>query len=425
MELNLSLHPGQLEVFQDLSRFKVIAAGRRWGKTRLAAVELLTKALQDHKTVNRRKRSLRGMEAWYVAPTYDQAKDIVWGLLKDLAENVITKTWENDGKIQLVNGRCIQIKGSDRPDRLRGVGLSHVVLDEFASMKPETWETILRPTLADVSGSATFIGTPLGKNHFFDLYQSAYTAENWAAWHFDSKTNPYLPNEEVDYARANMPREVFKQEFEASFEQSNRLIFPYDLLECREEDVPKDAVTYMAVDPAGFSTEQGTRSKTTRLDETAIAIVAVNPHGWWVLDVVSGRWDVRETSIRILNEARKHRPVAVAIEKGMARNAILPYLHDQMKRLAVFLNLVEVTHGGKAKESRVAWALQGRLEHGKIRFVQGDYLPKLQEQIWDFPFGRHDDMVDALAYIDQVASVVYRDNFIEDGWEPLDEAVGL
>ena len=413
MELNLQLHPGQLEVFKAESRYKVIAAGRRWGKTRLAAVELLTKALKEHVYINRRKRSLHGVECWYIAPTYDQAKDIVWGLLKDLAKDLITKTWENDGTIQLANGRKIQIKGSDRPDRLRGVGLSHVVLDEYASMKPQTWDSILRPTLADVAGSATFIGTPLGKNHFYDLYKEAYKKLNWRAWHFQSVENPFLPNDEVDAAKETMPREVFLQEFEASFEQSNQLIFPYDLIEC--DSPPRETVCYMAIDPAGFHTEGASRQAINKLDETAIAIVEVGRDGWWVTDIVSGRWDVRETSIRILREAQKHRPVMVGIEKGMARNAMMPYLEDQARRLAIHPNFVEVTHGGQNKASRIAWALQGRLEHGRIQFCRGDYLPKLKEQIWDFPFGRHDDLVDALAYIDQIA----------DTWAPMDEAVGL
>ena len=425
MEINLSLHPGQLGVFQAQARFKVVAAGRRWGKTRFAAVELLTKALQDHCWVNRKKRSLRGVEAWYIAPTYDQAKDIVWGLLKDLASDLITKTWENDGKLQLANGRIIQIKGSDRPDRLRGVGLSHIVLDEYASMKPQTWETILRPTLADVSGSATFIGTPLGKNHFYDLYRGAFQKKGWAAFHFQSTDNPYLPAEEIQAAKETMPREVFLQEFEASFEQSNQLIFPFDLIECDERDIPPDSVTYMAIDPAGFATEGQARLQNTRLDETAIAIVSVSREGWWVRDIISGRWDVRETSIRIIRAAQQYHPVAVGIEKGMARNAMLPYLTDQMRRLNSYPNLVEVTHGGKNKASRIAWALQGRLEHGRIQFARGEYLPKLKEQVWDFPFGRHDDLVDALSYIDQIATIAYRDDWIEDSWEPLDQAVGL
>jgi phage terminase large subunit-like protein len=424
-ELNLSLHPDQLEVFKSPERFKVIAAGRRWGKTHLAVVELLTKALEESATVNGRKRSLKGMECWYVAPTFQQATDICWNLIKTIADPIISKTWENDAKMLLANGRYIQLKGADRPDRLRGVGLSHVIMDEFASMKEETWSSILRPTLADVGGSATFIGTPLGKNHFYDLYQHASTAEQWGAWHFESQSNPYLPKEEVAAAKATMPREIFQQEFEASFEQSNKLIFPYDVIEVRKDDVPADAIVHIAVDPAGFSTDSGTRHKYSKLDQTAIAVVAVNPSGWWVLDVVAGRWDVRETSLHILRECQKHRPVSVGIEGGMARNAILPYLQDQMRRMNVYPNLIEVKHGGKDKTSRIAWALQGRMEHGRIHFVDGDYLPGLKEQLWDFPFGRHDDMVDALAYIDQLAMVTYRTDMVQDTWEPLDAAVGL
>lgn len=425
MELNLSLHPGQLDVFRDTARFKVCAAGRRWGKTRLAAVELLTKALQNDTKVNGKKRSLKGVEAWYVAPTYDQARDIVWGLLKEIAGAVITKTWENDGKILLANGRCIQIKGSDRPDRLRGVGLSHVCLDEYASMKPETWETILRPTLADVAGTATFIGTPLGRNHFYDLYRAAFLSDDWSAYHFESTSNPYLPSAEVEIAKQTMPRDVFKQEFEASFEQASKLIFPYDLIECAPDASPRDAAVYMAVDPAGFGIEGQSRNRKLKTDRTAIATVAVSPDGWWVKDIVSGRWGVRETSLHILREAQKHRPIALGIEQGVSRNALLPYMQDQMRRLNIYPNLVELRHGGKEKTSRVAWALQGRMEHGRIQFCDGDYIKDLKEEIWNFPFGKHDDMVDALAYIDQLATVLYRTDWIQDEWEPLDEAVGL
>ena len=197
MELNFSLHPGQLEVFNSKARYKVVAAGRRWGKTRFAVIELLTKTLKDFTWVNRKKRLLIDLECWYVAPTYDQARDIAWGLLKNLGEPIITKTWENDGKLQLANGRCIQIKGSDKPDRLRGVGLSHVVLDEYASMKPQTWDTILRPTLADVAGTATFIGSPMGKNHFYETYRGAFERKDWSAHHFLSTDNPFLPLDEI------------------------------------------------------------------------------------------------------------------------------------------------------------------------------------------------------------------------------------
>lgn len=425
MQLELSLHSGQREVFSDPRRFKLVAAGRRWGKTHMSAVYALTKALQGEKKVNNRPRSLRDLEVWYVAPTYDMAKDIFWGLFKRLAEPVIEKVWENDGKIQLKNGRCIQIKGSDRPDRLRGVGLSAIIMDEFASMKQETWDTILRPTLADVEGEALFIGTPLRKNHFYDLYLQALRDEDWGCYHFESKTNPYLPATEVRYAKQTMPREVFKQEFEASFETGGGLVFDYPVITVSQDDVPLDGQIYLTLDPSGFTSETKARGNVSRLDEAAIAIVKVCKEGWYVLDIPHGRWDVRETSVRFLRECQKHRPIATGIERGISKNAIMPYLTDQMKRLGVFVQPMELTHGGQAKESRIAWALQGRMEHGRLFFVEGDYLQAITEQIYDFPNGRHDDMLDALAYIDQIASTFYLDDYVQDTWEPLDSAVGL
>ena len=86
----------------------------------------------------------------------------------------------------------IHLKGSDKPDTLRGVGLSFVVLDEFATMKPETWEEIIQPTLTDVKGAAMFIGTPAGKNHFYDLWMDAKDEEGWQSFEYRSVDNPYL-----------------------------------------------------------------------------------------------------------------------------------------------------------------------------------------------------------------------------------------
>ena len=424
-ELTIPLHDGQREVFTDKRRFKLVAAGRRWGKTHMSRVYALTKVLENEKKIDRRTRKLKDLEVWYVAPTYDMAKDIFWGLFKNMAEKVIEKVWENDGKIQFKNGRCLQIKGSDRPDRLRGVGLSAIVMDEFASMKPETWDTILRPTLADVEGEALFIGTPLRKNHFYDLYLQALRSQDWGCYHFESKTNPYLPSSEVLHAKQTMPREVFKQEFEASFETGGGLVFDYPIIEIPPDDVPRDGQIYIAMDPAGFYTEAQSRGSINRLDESAIAIVKVCKEGWYVLDIPHGRWDVRETSIQFLRACQKHKPIACGIEKGMQRQAVMPYLSDQMRRLGVFINPMELTHGGQAKASRIAWALQGRLEHGRIFFVEGEYLSAIKEQIYDFPNGRHDDMLDALAYIDQIATTFYHDDFYHDNWEPLDSAVGL
>ena len=117
--------------------------------------------------------------------------------------------------------------------------------------------------------------------------------------------------------------------------------------------------------------------------------------------------------------------MCVGIEKGSLKNAIMPYLTDQMRRLNTYPNIVELSHGGKKKQERITWALQGRLEHGRVSFSKGEYLKKLIEQALDFPSQlTHDDMLDALAYIDQIAVTSYIDQPWVDTWSPLDKQAG-
>jgi phage terminase large subunit len=206
--LNVKLHKAQLEIFHASHRFKVVAAGRRFGKSRLAAWILLIKALQSPEK-----------DVFYVAPTFQQAKDIMWAMLKELGHEVIVAAHENTGVLTLVNGRKIALKGSDRPDTLRGVGLYYVVIDEYASMKPNVWEQIIRPALADVKGGALFIGTPAGRNHFWDLYKYADEAEDdeWVAFHYTSYDNPFLDPTEIEAAKKTLSSFAFRQEFMSSF----------------------------------------------------------------------------------------------------------------------------------------------------------------------------------------------------------------
>ena len=421
MELKFNLHPAQMEIFTSPKRFIVCAAGRRFGKSHVSCVKLLTEALREK---NEFGYDLMSKDVFYVAPTFPQAKDIMWRLLKNLGKDVISSTVENTGVINLINGRKIHIKGSDRPDTLRGVGLSYVVLDEYASMKPETWEEILRPTLSDVRGGALFIGTPAGKNHFFELYSKAMDMPEWAVFQFTSRDNPFLDKMEIESARDTMSFDSFRQEFEASFASGSGKIFVSE--EFQEGPEPIDGEYYIAVDLAGYEeVVKANTSRLRRLDESAIAVVKVGHYGWWVKDVVHGRWDVRETSVRILREAQKVRSVAVGIEKGALKNAISPYLHDQMRRIGVFPRIFEVSHGGQKKVDRITWALQGRLQHERITFNKGEYLKHLVSQAMDFPNPlAHDDLLDALAYIDQIAKVVYTSDIEMEPWVPLDAVAG-
>jgi len=209
MNLDISLLPWQEEVWNDPVRFKVVAAGRRTGKSRLAAYLLLVNALQTDKG-----------HIFYVAPTQGQARDIMWNLLLEIGHDVIAGSHVNNMQIKLINGIMISLKGADRPETMRGVSLKYLVLDEYADMKPDVWELILRPALADLKGCALFIGTPMGRNHFYELYKHSELGSDsdFKAWHFTSYDNNLLDKQEIDRAKKSMSSYAFRQEFMASFE---------------------------------------------------------------------------------------------------------------------------------------------------------------------------------------------------------------
>jgi len=419
-ELDVQLHPAQLEIFNSPARFKVVSAGRRFGKSRLAAWLLIIKALQSE-----------SKDVFYIGPTFQQAKDIMWHMLKELLHGteLIEQTHENTATMTLVNGRKISLKGSDRPDTLRGVGLAYVVLDEYASMKVEVWEQIIRPTLADVKGGALFIGTPAGKNHFYDLWQEADDPKNedWEAFQFNSTDNPLIDPEEIKVARETMSTQAFRQEFEASFVSFTGGIFQRDWIKLDEEE-PENGNFVIAVDPAGFENVEKERGlKGSKLDETAIAIVKIDGDHWWVKNILHGRWSIKETARKILSAAKENEATIVGIESGSLKNAILPYLEDEMRVAGRWIPITDVSHGGKKKADRITWALQGRLEHGKITFnPDKSYIDDLEVQLIEFPTrGTHDDIIDALAYIDQVSVADFMHTIeLEDEWQPMDELAG-
>ena len=416
--LRVELHPKQTEVFNDEHRFKVVAAGRRFGKSRLAAWTLIIEALKS-----------KEKDVFYVAPTFQQAKDIMWTVLKELGHEVIKSVHENTAVITLVNDRKIYLKGSDRPDTMRGVGLAYVVVDEYADMKPQVFEQILRPALSDVKGGALFIGTPKGRNHFYELYQMAQKEEDedWVSFHFTSFDNPLLDPTEIEAAKKSMSSFSFRQEYLASFEAASSDLFKQEWIHYVDsDDTPNDGNYYIAVDLAGFEdVSKQASNKKKHLDETAIAVVKVTLDGWYVDTIVYGRWDIKETANKILETARSYDVRLVGIERGMARNAVLPYLQDLMKKKSFFISIIELTHGNKKKTDRIVWALQGRFEHGRIKLVRGDWNKQFVDQLLNFPNSAvHDDLIDALAYIDQIGITEFTDMIEDDEYEALDEISG-
>ena len=415
-ELNVELLPWQQDVFNSPTRFKIVAAGRRTGKSRLAAWLLIINALQEGKG-----------QVYYVAPTQGQARDIMWSTLLDLAHPIIKSSHINNLQITLINGCIISLKGADRPETMRGVSLKFLVLDEYADMKPSVWEQILRPALADQKGQAMFIGTPMGRNHFYELYRYAELEDDdsFQAWHFTSYDNPLLDPEEIDTAKKSMSSYAFRQEFLASFEAMGSEIFKEEWIEFEDKE-PDEGDYYIAVDLAGFANlEAATKSKNTRLDQTAIAVVKAGTNGWWIAKIIHGRWDIKKTAKKIFDAVEKYRPVAVGIEKGALKNAVLPYLTDIMKSSQRFFRVEELTHGNKKKTDRIVWALQGRFEHGQITINKGEWNSQFLDELFQFPNTLvHDDLVDALSYIDQLAKVAYHFDYEEDDYEMLDAIAG-
>jgi predicted phage terminase large subunit-like protein len=398
-DLKVELLDWQKEVFNDSSRFKVIAAGRRTGKSRLAAWMLIINALQVE----------RG-HVFYVAPTQGQARDIMWQTLLELGHPVIAGSHINNLQVKLVNGATISLKGADRPETMRGVSLKFLVMDEYADMKPEVWEQILRPALADQKGSALFIGTPMGRNHFYELYKYAELGddEDFKSWHFTSYDNNLIDPSEIDRAKRSMSSYAFRQEFMASFEAMGSEMFKEDWVAYKEEE-PTNGEYYIAVDLAGFEEVGKKRTKNTKLDSTAIAVVKVQDDGeWWIANIITGRWDLNTTAEKILQAVRDYQPISVGIEKGIARQAVMSPLSDLMRKYNTFFRVDELSHGNRKKTDRIMWALQGRFENGVISLNKGEWNMKFLDELFQFPNDLvHDDTVDALAYIDQLANVAY------------------
>ncbi len=414
-ELKIALLPWQQEVWSDPTRFKVIAAGRRTGKSRLAAYLLIVNALQTE----------RG-HVFYVAPTQGQARTIMWDLLLEIGHTVIKGSHVNNLELTLINGTKISLKGADRPETMRGVSLKFLVLDEYADIKPEVWEMILRPALADQKGCALFIGTPMGRNHFYELYKYAQLADDdtYKAWHFTSYDNPTLEKTEIESAKKSMSSFAFRQEFMASFESRGSEMFKEEWVKFNEKE--PEGNYYIAIDLAGFEEVNKKRSKNSRLDQTAIAVVKVTDEGkWWVANVIHGRWSLDETAMKIFQAVRDYKPISVGIERGIAKQAVMSPLTDLMKRNNTFFRVEELTHGNKKKTDRVMWALQGRFENGYVELNKGEWNTRFMDELFQFPDPlTHDDLVDALAYCDQLSIVSYNYDAEFDDYEYTDAVSG-
>lgn len=446
-QLNFYLHPAQATIHDHKARFKIVAAGRRFGKTVFSVIRCFEEALAAK---NGRGVSLdESSEVIYVGIDREQAKRNAWPYFKKFAHEIEkatgleVRTLEKTSLIHLppeLGGCRIRLLGMDDPDAARGMKLRFAVLDEYADMPPRVWPEIIRPALMDVKGGALFIGTPKGRNHFYELIERAIEDleerpedSQWAVFNYSSNDNVLLDQEELkgmigEYT--NGSEDLYEQEIAAKFISSAGQLFKHDdfkIVDILPQDRTYDV--FIAVDLAGFSADPDRKNEMRKLDDTAIAIVYVDQQGrWYVSQIQHGQWDVRETAYRIVKAAHDHQCSVVGIEKGALANAVEPYMRDYMAQYNRWFEIKPLTHGNKRKFDRVQWALQGRAQKGTIHLVKGQWNSKFLDQAVSFPSKYvHDDLVDALAYIDQMAEEVIKVDWTQleqIGFQPQDELAG-
>ena len=207
-QTKMPLSDPQLSIARDPHRFRVAVCGRRFGKTFLARNQIAKYSRYPNQLV------------WYVAPTYRQAKGIMWKPLKTRLREInwVKKVNETELTIELVNNTTIQLKGADNPDSLRGLGLNFLIFDETGDIDPDAWN-VCRPMLSDTGGHALFLGTPKGMNWFKDLYdRQIIDPANWRSWQYTTLDGKNVPQEEIEQARRDLDSKTFAAEYLASFE---------------------------------------------------------------------------------------------------------------------------------------------------------------------------------------------------------------
>ena len=382
------LHEAQQVVRDDPSRWKILCAGRRFGKSRLGVQLCIEQALD-------------GGRVWWVAPTFSIAR-VGW---RDVvaAASVFPKESGVDVKVgdmtvTFPGGGSISVKSADNPQRLRGEGLNFLVMDEAAFVREETWTEVLRPTLTENKGSALFISTPIGMdNWFYRLWEKAEVTEEWARFQYPTIANPIIDPEEVESAREELGELVFAQEYLAEFISEGAQMFRshwfnyYKLgvgslwVDGEKLDINKDLVKFATVDLAASTKESA--------DYTVISVFGhhLESDRMFMLDMHRQRLEAPDIVPAIKRMIGIHNLEWVGIEKTGYQLAIVQFARREGLR-------IKELRADKDKRSR-ALPLSAKMERGLVYFPKDqEWVSEVERELLTFPVGVHDDIVDTLAY---------------------------
>ncbi len=380
------LHEAQETVAKSEARWKILCAGRRFGKTRLG-VQLCMQA------------ALEGKRAWWVAPTFAIAR-VGWRAIEAAAmsfpQEIRPKVSLANMEVTFENGGYIAAKSADNPQRLRGEGLDFLVMDEAAFIKPEVWREVLRPTLTERKGSGLFISTPMGMNNwFYDLWTNAKDDDNWETFRFATVDNPAIDPEEIEVAKKEVGSIIFTQEYLAEFVDNGQSIVKPEWINyyAKNEDGlwqggagkwdPLELQHFGAADIAVTTSESS--------DYTAIIDFAKHSDGTlFVNDVKRIKVEGPDIVPQITEMYKRYNWSHVLLEKvGLSKTVSQMLIREGFR--------VQELPADKDKITK-ALPLSARMESGDVLLkAEAPWLPDLERELLTFPLGAHDDMVDALA----------------------------
>lgn len=372
-------HPGQLEVHNSEARFKVLSAGRRWGKTRLGVNECLDAAS-------------KGGRAWWVSPSY-KTSEVGWRPLRQIARRIPNAEVRLvDRMVTLPGGGFVAVRSADNPDSLRGEGLDYVVMDECAFMQKEAWTEAIRPALSDRLGKALFISTPKGRNWFWENYQRGINGEEgWQSWTFPTVNNPYIQASEVEAAKRDLPEIIFRQEYLAEFIESDGGVF---------RRVQEAAVLQPSEPQAGRQYVAGV-DVASSIDFTVVSVLDAESKEMVYMDRFN-RVDYPVLIDRLESVYHRYSLTSMVVE---ANSIGRPVIDELVSR---GLAIIAFTTTSATKQS-IIQGLQAAFENAQIKIVND---PVLVGELLSFeskrnpsggfsysaPAGMHDDCVMSLAF---------------------------
>ena len=371
-------HAGQLEVHNSEARFKVLSAGRRWGKTRLGVNECLDAAS-------------KGGRAWWVSPSY-KTSEVGWRPLRQIARKIPNAEVRLvDRMVTLPGGGFVAVRSADNPDSLRGEGLDFVVMDECAFMQKEAWTEAIRPALSDRLGKALFISTPKGRNWFWENYQRGINGEQgWQSWTYPTSTNPFIDKGEIEAAKRDLPEIIFRQEYLAEFIDDSGGVFrrvqEAAILEPREPEPGKQYVA--GVDVAAS------------VDFTVVTVLDAETKEMVYLDRFN-RVDYPVLIDRLEAVYKRYHLTSMVVESNSIGRPVIDEL------VARGLNIVPFTTTSATKQA-IIQNLQAAFENGQIlvlnnQILVGELLSFESKRnasggfSYSAPDGMHDDCILSLA----------------------------